>query len=639
MSIPLSELGVTERKEKQFHRKDIENVEDLLNFFPINYRNYQKLTSISDLKEDTYAAVSGLVIDKEQPNSKMFSVFIQDENNRQFRINWFGGDYYFNRVQLGEEYIFCGKITSFRYSLCMNSPELFTKNIKELSIYPRYSKIRGMSRDYLVDKIEKALKYPLKFNEDKKQKELADKFKLMPKKQAYKEIHNPTSINLYRKAKLRFAFDIIYDFYNSMKKRSTVSNFIPPEIKVVEKGKEFIDNLPFKLTKDQAATIEKLKNKMLSKQKIQGLILGDVGSGKTVVAAYLCTVMAENRYQSAVLNPTQVLANQNYEVIKDYLEPFGYKVEILTSSTKAKKRREILEELKGGNIDVLVGTHSLINEGVVFKNIGLSLIDEEHRFGVKQKEKLRKSYQENIHSVSMSATPIPRSLALSIFGKNIEIYNIKTKPKGRKPVETTQVYNLDKIFEKIQEEVKKGRQAYIVCPLIEDSESEAFKNVLSVKKIYEEVNKKFKHDSDINICRISGDMKDKKIDKTIRDFAKKKYQVLISTTIIEVGINVPNASLMAICSAERFGLSQLHQLRGRVGRAKHDSYCLLMSHHKNERLKTLEKTTDGFEIAEKDLELRGGGSLTGLVQTGYSEEIESILQYAKLSKAVQAEVC
>jgi ATP-dependent DNA helicase RecG len=187
--------------------------------------------------------------------------------------------------------------------------------------------------------------------------------------------------------------------------------------------------------------------------------------------------MAENRYQSAVLNPTQVLANQNYEVIKDYLEPFGYKVEILTSSTKAKKRREILEELKGGNIDVLVGTHSLINEGVVFKNIGLSLIDEEHRFGVKQKEKLRKSYQENIHSVSMSATPIPRSLALSIFGKNIEIYNIKTKPKGRKPVETTQVYNLDKIFEKIQEEVKKGRQAYIVCPLIEDSESEAFKNI------------------------------------------------------------------------------------------------------------------------------------------------------------------
>jgi ATP-dependent DNA helicase RecG len=638
MKTPLSELGVTPKKEKQFNRKDIESVEDLLDFFPINYRNYQKLSSFSELEEDTYAAIKGLVVDKESPNSKMFSVFIEDEYKRQFRVNWFGGDYYFNRIQLGEKYIFCGKITSFRNFFCMNSPEFFTKNIKELSIYPRYSKIRGMSRDYLVDKIEKALTYPIDFNEDESQIKLVEKFKLMPKRQAYKELHKPSSAKTYKHAKLRFAFDVVYDFYKGIKQRSSVSKFNPPNISSFKIGDKFIDNLPFVLTKDQLSTIENLKNKMISKEKIQGLVLGDVGSGKTVVAAYLCAIMAENGYQTALLNPTQVLANQNCEVVKEYLEPFGYKVELLTSSTRVKKRREILAKLNNGEIDVLVGTHSLINEKVVFKNIGLSLIDEEHRFGVKQKEKLRKNYQENIHSVSMSATPIPRSLALSIFGKNIDVYNIKTKPKGRKAVETKQVYKIEKIYEKIKEEINKGRQAYIVCPLIEESESEAFKKVLSVNKVYEEINKKFKHDSDINICKISGDMKDKKIDKILTDFSNEKYQVLISTTIIEVGINVPNASLMAICSAERFGLSQLHQLRGRVGRASYDSYCLLMSHHKNERLKTLETTTDGFKIAEKDLELRGGGSLTGLVQTGYSEEIESIMKYPKLAKAVREEI-
>ena len=385
-----------------------------------------------------------------------------------------------------------------------------------------------------------------------------------------------------------------------------------------EKVRKFLELLPFELTRAQKKVIKEIYDEISDGKIVNRLVQGDVGSGKTAVATVMLIYMAENGYQGALMAPTEILANQHYLGMKERLEKIGLRVGLLTSSIKGKKKTEILEAIANGDIDIVIGTHSLIEDNVVFKKLGLIVIDEQHRFGVNQRNKLReKGFLGNL--LVMTATPIPRSLALSIYG-DLDLSIIDELPPGRTPIKTKWIANdkdLSIMYDFIYKKVNSGNQAYFVAPLIETSDKMALK---SVDKVSEEIERRF---SDKKIGIIHGKMKAKEKDEVMLKFKNKEYDILIATTVIEVGIDVPASTIMTIYNAERFGLSALHQLRGRVGRGSKQSYCFLISESTTEnskqRLSIMEKTEDGFIIAEEDLKLRNSGEIFGLRQSGFSD--------------------
>ncbi len=404
-----------------------------------------------------------------------------------------------------------------------------------------------------------------------------------------------------------------------------------------EKVKNFLSLLPFELTGAQKKVIKEIYDEISNGKIINRLVQGDVGSGKTVVAIVMLIYMAENGYQGALMAPTEILANQHYLGMKDRLEKIGLRIELLTSNIKGKKKTEILEKIANGDVDIVVGTHSLIEDNVIFKKLGLIVIDEQHRFGVNQRNKLReKGFLGNL--LVMSATPIPRSLALSIYG-DLDLSIIDELPPGRTPIKTKWIANetdLEKMYNFIYKKVSEGHQAYFVAPLIEESEK---MNLKSVDKVFEEIEKKF---SNKRIGIIHGKMKAKEKDEVMLKFKNKEYDILVATTVIEVGIDVPASTIMTIYNAERFGLSALHQLRGRVGRGSNQSYCFLISNSTTEnskqRLSIMEETEDGFRIAEEDLRLRNSGEIFGLRQSGFSDlKFIDIIYDVKTIKLVRDE--
>lgn len=407
------------------------------------------------------------------------------------------------------------------------------------------------------------------------------------------------------------------------------------EINNLIKAKELMDNLPFELTDGQRLALRNLAIKMKSKKKVNALVQGDVGCGKTLVAILLMVSVSENGYQSCIVAPTNILAKQHYQEIKERVEPLGFRVGFLSSELKKREQNTILKQIKNGELDMIVGTHSLMSEKVEFNNLGLAIIDEEHRFGVEQREMLNK---EGVHKVSMSATPIPRSLALSMYGDNVDVETIKSLPKGRQDI-ITDIIPTDKnqeVYNKILEELKIGRQAYIVCPLITKSESEKLEGVANIEEEYEVATKFFeKHGYKVGVA--TGNLGDDEINDVLNGFRAKEYDVLIATTIIEVGVNVPNATVIAIKNAERFGFAQLHQLRGRVGRGCHKSYCYLMT-DKGDKFNIFKKTRDGFKIAEEDLILRGAGSFLGTQQSGDNKFLMLMIAHPKLNESIKKDV-
>ena len=359
---------------------------------------------------------------------------------------------------------------------------------------------------------------------------------------------------------------------------------------------------------------------------------------KTIVAIILAKAMQENGYQVAVMAPTGVLADQHYEEFTKY----GLNPVLLTGKLKAKEKREIYKKIKDGDAEIVVGTHALLSDGVEFDNLALVIVDEEHRFGVAQRDKLmEQTSKDRLHKVSMSATPIPRSLANAFYGKGTQFMDIHTMPAGRKQTITCLCHSHKKLFEALYREIQKGRQAYIVCPFIEDSTSETMRDIVSAEACYNAAVKFFTRYPEVKIAKISGKMKAAEIDAEIAKFAANETQILISTTIVEVGVNVPNSSVMVIENAERFGLAQLHQLRGRVGRGSHQGYCVLMTaeeNRDNERLNVMLSTTSGFKVAEADAKNRGIGDLTGEEQTGFTKIVELISQYPNLYKKIESVV-
>ena len=509
--------------------------------------------------------------------------------------------------------IYLGYSTQFGDSACAFNPigDLYKTNVWELSRY---------------------LNIP---------KELIKEYKIMERKSAIKNIHYPVSMKEIEEAKRRFAIEeLLILELGILKNRFIIENSNSKNYEVEgkkEKVREFLSQLTFNLTNAQKKVIKEIYDEISNGKIVNRLIQGDVGSGKTVVAMVMLIYMAENGYQGALMAPTEILANQHYLGIKERLEKIGLRVELLTSSIKGKKKNEILEDIANGDVDIVIGTHSLIEDDVIFKKLRLIVIDEQHRFGVNQRNKLReKGFLGNL--LVMSATPIPRSLALSIYG-DLDLSIIDELPPGRTPIKTKWIANdkdLEKMYNFIYKKVNDGNQAYFVAPLIETSDKMALK---SVDKVSEEIERKF---SNKKIGIIHGKMKAKEKDEVMLKFKNKEYDILIATTVIEVGIDVPASTIMTIYNAERFGLSALHQLRGRVGRGSKQSYCFLISNSTTEnskqRLSIMEETEDGFRIAEEDLKLRNSGEIFGLRQSGFSDlKFIDIIYDVKTIKLVRDE--
>ena len=607
----------------------VDTIYDLIYYFPRAYDNRSNVKNIGDLTFNEYVVVKASVMSVlNMPNrsgKKIVKAMITDGTGIM-EVLWFGMPYISKSLKVGEEYIFIGQTKKSNLFQFIN-PEykLYKGQEKETAkeILPIYSSNKSITQNNLRKIIKKFLENFLKYFEENIPHDLVKGYKeIFERAQAIKNIHFPESVQAIEAANLRFATEELLILELGILKNRFIVDSLNTKKYEIEGKKEnvrkFLELLPFELTRAQKKVIKEIYDEISDGKIVNRLVQGDVGSGKTAVATVMLIYMAENGYQGALMAPTEILANQHYLGMKERLEKIGLRVGLLTSSIKGKKKTEILEAIANGDIDIVIGTHSLIEDNVVFKKLGLIVIDEQHRFGVNQRNKLReKGFLGNL--LVMTATPIPRSLALSIYG-DLDLSIIDELPPGRTPIKTKWIANdkdLSIMYDFIYKKVNGGNQAYFVAPLIETSDKMALK---SVDKVSEEIERRF---SDKKIGIIHGKMKAKEKDEVMLKFKNKEYDILIATTVIEVGIDVPASTIMTIYNAERFGLSALHQLRGRVGRGSKQSYCFLISESTTEnskqRLSIMEKTEDGFIIAEEDLKLRNSGEIFGLRQSGFSD--------------------
>ncbi len=643
---PIELLHLSKQKEEQFLNKGLSSVEDIAYFFPRRYYDFREITAAKDAVVGKSYAMAGTIVNLSS-NGQRFTATVEESvetipgYRAKFEVVWFGGGYYFNKLQMGEYYIFCGRASEFRGVCQIVSPIIFgTTPDGVCSIFPVYSKIQGMSTSFLQDQIGNAVGF-LKANEKAGEKELfADRLHLMPKFDAVQELHQPSGRGKFRRAQERMDFEAIYDFYADLKKKDLYRVGVQSQTAPNDgKTRTFIKTLPFPLTADQQKTIDIIISEAQKGHRIHSLVSGDVGCGKTMIAVLSSIFMWENGCQTILMAPTLVLAQQHYKEMQTYAQQLGFAVGLLTTETKKRERTQLLKAFEAGDIHVLIGTHSVLSDEIIPCNLGMTIIDEEHKFGVKQKGKLEEYDKAGVHHLSMTATPIPRSIAMSVYSNELAILPIRTMPAGRKPIKTSQCFTPDEVFEKINAEIQKGHQGYLICPFIEDSESSQFQDVMSIATVKElAVNYFSDLDHSARIGVISGDMKQKDILDIVNRFSAKEFDILISTTIVEVGVNVPNATVIGIMSANRFGLAALHQLRGRVGRSADQGYCLLCAPERTERLDILCQTTDGFVIAEEDMKLRGPGDLTGDAQSGTSKVIDLIIKRPNLTKAIRKKI-
>ncbi|WP_324279104.1 ATP-dependent DNA helicase RecG [Fusobacterium polymorphum] len=638
---------ITAKQLSNLKSLGINTIYDLIYYFPRAYDDRTNIKKIGELKFNEYVVLKATVMSAVnltvRSGKKIVKAMVSDGTG-MMEILWFGMPYIKKSLKIGEEYLFIGQTKKAAVFQLIN-PEykLFSgqQKVSESEILPIYSSNKNITQNSLRKLVEKFLVNFLNYFEENIPKGLIKEYKIMERKNAIKNIHYPVSMKEIEEAKRRFAIEeLLILELGILKNRFIIENSNSKNYEVEgkkEKVREFLSQLSFNLTNAQKKVIKEIYDEISNGKIVNRLIQGDVGSGKTVVAMVMLIYMAENGYQGALMAPTEILANQHYLGIKERLEKIGLRVELLTSSIKGKKKNEILDGIINGEVDIVIGTHSLIEDDVIFKKLGLIVIDEQHRFGVNQRNKLReKGFLGNL--LVMSATPIPRSLALSIYG-DLDLSIIDELPPGRTPIKTKWIANdedLEKMYNFIYKKVNDGNQAYFVAPLIETSDKMALK---SVDKVSEEIERKF---SNKKIGIIHGKMKAKEKDEVMLKFKNKEYDILIATTVIEVGIDVPASTIMTIYNAERFGLSALHQLRGRVGRGSKQSYCFLISNSTTEnskqRLSIMEETEDGFRIAEEDLKLRNSGEIFGLRQSGFSDlKFIDIIYDVKTIKLVRDE--
>ncbi len=592
----------------------IYTLDDLLNYFPYRY-NVLKPVSLSTASDDDQVLINGYI---ENP-IKVF--FIKKNLNKlSFKLNTgtelinvtiFNRAFIKPNLSVGKQISVLGKYNRKNNTFVANDIKLVP--ILRETIEPVYHLNAGLKKSSFIKIIDNALSKNY-FVTNNIPDYLMNKYKFVDKIVAIKDIHKPINLQSIKDSKLMLIYEELFTFMLKMNylklNQKNVDEFYERMIKE-DKVNKFIETLPFTLTNDQVNAIEEIKNDFNNPKRMNRLILGDVGSGKTIVAFIALYMNYITGYQGVMMAPTEILAKQHYENMINLFKNFDLKMELLTSSTLKKTRSDIIKRLASGDVDVLIGTHSVLNDEIIFKNLGLVVTDEQHRFGVNQRNMLQKKGRLS-DVLYLSATPIPRTLALTLFG-DMDITEIKSKPSNRKPIETKLFKNKDikDVLFMMLDEIKKGHQIYVVAPLIEDENETGME---TVKELKNKIDTAFNHKIPIDI--LHGKLKNKDKEEIMNNFKLNKTKILISTTVIEVGVDVKNATMMVIFNAERFGLATLHQLRGRIGRNDLESKCILISDYDTPRLKILEESNDGFYISEKDFELRGSGDLFGVKQSG-----------------------
>lgn len=621
-SLPVTKVsGVKGKKPEELLSLGITSVGELLDYYPFRYEDYtlQDLTQVKDGDKITVqATVAGVpqVQMYGRVKSRMSCKIVVDE--MFITAVWFNRHYLKDKLSAGSEIVLTGKWDQKRLQLTVTEVEFPGRGTSQIgTLQPVYSVAGSITQKWFRQTMKQALLQFSEMIQEVLPAELLRKYDLLPRKQAVSLLHLPGSMEQGRRARRRMVYEELFLFqlkmqaYRALHHERADGVAHPVDLPGV---RSFVRSLPFTLTESQKNVLAEILHDLQQSYAMNRLLQGDVGAGKTVVAAASLFAVVKAGYQGALMAPTEILAEQHKRSLDRLFEPYGIQTALLTGSLTGKRRREVLASLQMGLTDIVVGTHALIQEDVFFRNLGLVVTDEQHRFGVQQRSILRRKGL-NPDVLTMTATPIPRTLAITAFG-DMDISTLRELPKGRKPIKTYAVGHdmLDRVLGFIRREVAAGRQAYVICPLIEESEKLDVQNAIDVHAQLMYAFPEYK------VGLLHGRMTPGEKDEVMREFSAGRVQVLVSTTVIEVGVDVPNSTLMVVYDADRFGLSQLHQLRGRVGRGEHQSYCVLIADPKNEigkeRMKVMTETNDGFEIARRDLELRGPGDFFGTKQSG-----------------------
>lgn len=637
--------GVGPNRVKLLNKLNIYNLEDLITYYPREYEDRSKPKKIADTENGEECLIEGIVtshikeIRTHRKNMIIYKLIVRDDTD-SCELVWYNQSYLKKMFRIGETYKFFGRINKRIGQTEMVSPvyDLEGNNKNTGRIIPIYPLTYSLSQNTLRHIIEEGLKQAKDKIAETLPEYILEEYKLMKLKNAMQSIHFPKELKDFGEARNRLAFEELLTMQllllNLKNKYKNTEKGIKFDSKV--KMSDVINDLPFKLTKAQTRVLEEIDSDMESDKAMNRLLQGDVGSGKTIVSLIAAYKAVKSGYQMAMMAPTSILAAQHLENFKNVLEKYDIRCELLLGNTTKKKKEDILSRLKDGEIDIIIGTHSLLEENVIFKNLGLVVTDEQHRFGVRQRSTIV-SKGKNPDVLVMTATPIPRTLALILYG-DLDISIIDELPPNRKKIDTFAVRKAleERVNNFVKKQIDEGRQAYIVCPLVEESEEIEAKSV-------EELTEKYKNEvfKEYKVECLHGKMKPKEKEEIMQRFKEGKIDILISTTVIEVGVDVPNSNIMVIENAERFGLAQLHQLRGRVGRGEYQSYCILKYQGNSElirkRMQVMQETNDGFIISEKDLELRGSGEFFGTKQHGIPEfKVANLFEDMKLLKLVQS---
>lgn len=628
-------------KKKEILSKElgIQSYRDLLEYYPYKYVDRTKLYLISELVQDMpFVQIKGHILSFEEYDMgkrKKRVVAHFADGHGVCDLVWFNGiQYVYKNYLIGKEYIVFGKPTFYGGRFQFTHPDIDDANdlqLNDMGMQPFYSTTEKMKKVGLTSRAMERLTKTLVAKISSPLKEtlpdfITQRLHLISRDEAMRKIHYPKSVDDTKRAQLRLKFEeLFYVQLNILRYASDHRRkYRGYNFKTV--GAQFnwfyTHNLPFQLTNAQKRVMKEIRADMANGQQMNRLLQGDVGSGKTLVALMSMLIAIDNNFQACLMAPTEILAEQHLQTIKEFLKGMNLRIELLTGIVKGKKRKEVLDGLIDGSIHIVVGTHAIIEDKVQFNNLGLAVIDEQHRFGVAQRAKLWGKSTNPPHVLVMTATPIPRTLAMTIYG-DLDVSVIDELPPGRKPIETVHKYDSQttSLYNGIRQQIDLGRQVYIVFPLIKESEKMDLKNLETGYETLIEVFPQYK------LSKIHGKMKDKEKEEEMRRFAEGETHILVATTVIEVGVNVPNASVMIIFDAQRFGLSQLHQLRGRVGRGAEQSYCILVTPYQlstetRKRIDIMCSTNDGFEIAEADLKLRGPGDLEGTQQSGIAFDLK-----------------
>jgi ATP-dependent DNA helicase RecG len=627
----MSIKGIGPKIGEQFSLSGLESWRDLIYFLPRKHQDFSKVVAVSDIKPGLVSVrgkISNIATKRASRNLSITEATLSDDTGG-VRLVWFGQSYRAEQLKKDKEWLVAGEfgLTGKRYQITNPSVEdAHNQSIQGARLLPIYPTIKGLKSN-LVRKTIFELKALINMLPENLPEEIIKKFRLISHSEALTYMHFPDNNDQVELARERLGFEEVYGLILAAQLNKQVHSSLPAhKIKFdLSEAENFLSQLSFKLTDDQRISCWEIIKNFESHRPMNRLLQGDVGAGKTVVAGMAAYLASKQGFQTALLAPTELLATQHAETLNRILSPLDIKLALLTGSVNRKSKNILYDQIKSGSVDIVVGTHAIFQKSVEFSRLGFVVIDEQHRFGVAQRQKLLEKGEKMPHLLSMTATPIPRSLQLTVYGE-LEISLLRQKPRGRKNIITKicSPNSRNSIYQEIDEQIELGRQAYVVCPLISDSHAtskyEAQNEAVELRSVEGELMRLKKSQlRSRSLAILHGKMSSEDKDEIMNKFKHGEIDVVVSTTVIEVGVDVPNATVMLIEGADKFGLAQLHQLRGRVGRSEHQSYCYLVpstSARPSRRLRELEKSNDGFYLAEKDLELRGPGAIYGYAQHG-----------------------